>query len=520
MNDKQIQIKERSRGYFTKGIFFLILMTVSLLYAFYPILSSRAVSGVTYYYALGGGAFAIFTGFFSFLIYKEFKPDSAFILNARGFTDIFNVGKDIEIEWTNVASVKVMGKKENPFFGISLEDNDIVMSKMAKNKAEIMRENIEEGLPSILVSQADIRISVSELKDMFSKFIREARLLEKDAPKKQKSNPFTTDDVLRAFGQLPKETEDEDTDDIIDATDEQEVAKDITENTIVIESDNSEAEVIEETSTNSQIIEQLLVPEQTDENQVAEEVVEVEEETLDEEMPEEIKEILARAKSSKITELEKMLSNDQEFSIEPESDVPDTSNDVIEPQDDVNPDEGNEEEIVIPDIEEITSENIIPENEVTEDTASFDLSDETDEEIETKEVAEEDITEINAEEATEAEANDNDVIKTNIPNLHFPDEFYESKDTMGDTKEFNFEMNLGSMLSNAFESETSDEEPIIDFAGLDEIPVFDSNNESGFEEIVIEPETEQEVQFDIYDSDDSDDTDDSDGELGFITDLD
>ena len=147
----------------------------------------------------------------------------------------------------------------------------------------------------------------------------------------------------------------------------------------------------------------------------------------------------------------------------------------------------------------------------------------TDEEIETKEVAEEDITEINAEESTEAEANDNDVIKTNIPNLHFPDEFYESKDTMGDTKEFNFEMNLESMLSNAFESETSDEEPIIDFAGLDEIPVFDSNNESGFEEIVIEPKTEQEVQFDIYasdDSDDSDDTDDNDGELGFITDLD
>ena len=94
---------------------------------------------------------------------------------------------------------------------------------------------------------------------------------------------------------------------------------------------------------------------------------------------------------------------------------------------------------------------------------------------------------------------------------------------MGDTKEFNFEMNLESMLSNAFESETSDEEPIIDFAGLDEIPVFDSNNESGFEEIVIEPKTEQEVQFDIYasdDSDDSDDTDDNDGELGFITDLD
>ncbi len=520
MNDKQIQIKERSRGYFTKGIFFLILMTVSLLYAFYPILSSREVSGVTYFYALGGGAFAIFTGFFVFLLYKEFKPDNAFILNAHGFTDIYNVGKEIEIEWTNVASVKIMGKNEAPFLGISLEDNDIVMSKMAKNKAEIMRENIEEGLPSILVSQSDVRTPVSELKDMFSKFIREARILEKDTAKKQKANPFTTDDVLRAFGQLPKENEEAtvDTEESAEKI-QQEIAEDVIENTIVVETVNTETD----TATNAEIIEQLLVPEQTNENEVAEEVVEAEEETLDEEMPQEIKDILARAKSSKITELEKMLSDNQEFIIdsEPESDVAD----VIESKDDVDvtpvvETADDAEEIVA--FEEIVEENVL--TELSDDVVNETNQETVDEVIQEaeEEVIEEDVSEVGVED-TEAENIDNDVIRTNIPNLHFPDEFYTEKDSMGDTQEFNFEMNLESMLNNAFESEEADSVPTFDFTSVGEITDSDTDVESFSEDTDVEQETEQELEFDIFtpaESDDTDDTDDSDGELGFITDLD
>ena len=67
-----------------------------------------------------------------------------------------------------------------------------------------MRENIEQSLPTILIPQSSVRISIKELKALFSKFSREARALESDTLKKPKNNPFTTDDVLRAFGKLPK----------------------------------------------------------------------------------------------------------------------------------------------------------------------------------------------------------------------------------------------------------------------------------------------------------------------------
>lgn len=560
MNEKQIQIKERSRGYFTKGFFFLTLMTLSLLYALYPVISARTVSGETYYYALGGGAFAIFTGFFAFLLYKEFKPDNAFLLNAHGFTDIYNVGKDVEIEWTNVASVKVMGNKEAPFLGISLEDSDIVMSKMSKNKCEVMRENIEEGLPAILVSHSDIRIPVSELKDLFTKFIRESRILEKDTSKKQKSNPFTTDDVLRAFGKLPEEDKNEDTI-VVPEENQQETNEVIEENVVTVE---DEAEV-NEPVTNAEIIEQLLVPEQ---NVESEEVTEEHHDDSDDDMPQEIKDILAMAKSSKITELEKMLSDNQTFSIDFENEVIEEVTEDIEKQNDdiVITTETNDDEFIVPDYTKQTSDNEISEEvdtveafeskadeipeevtegaveEVVEDVTDNtvedvvadtveDITDDTVEDVvvdtvedvieevvvddaidsneeiinDENDAVTEDITEESNETIPEAQSKSNDIIRTNIPDLHIPEEFFEDKDPMSDTQEIKMGMNIETVVNNAFDEDQFT--PVIDFSNIGD---FD-------EPTIIEPQDEQEYRLDIEDSDGGDE---NDGELGFITDLD
>ncbi len=549
MNDKQIKIKERSRGYFTKGFFFLALMIFSLIYALYPVLSSRAVTGVTYYYALGGGAFAIFTGFFVFLIYKEFKPDSALILNARGFVDVYNVGKDIEIEWTNVASVKILGKKEEPFLGISLEDNDIVMSKMTKNKCEIMRENIEESLPSILVAHSDVRIPISELKDLFSKFIREARTLESDVPKTQKVNPFTTDDVLRAFGKLPEETN-ADSDNYVEAL-QQNITENDSEEIILEENETNESETV----ANTEIIEQLLVAEtnENETNTLIEE--EKEEDILDDEIPQEIKDILAMAKSSKITELEKILSENQEFNIdfEPESEPEDTHGDIesiyntiITPAT-----ESNNNDTEIFEDNDLTFENISLENDNSEEISSPESVnneiDYTPEEIvETEEEKEEIVVTEDIEGETSKNANDevleetaeaisddnieepneiepetkpitNDIVRTNIPDLHFPDEFFDEKDSMIDTQEIKLEMNIEAIVNNAFSAAESTPNTTINLMNLDDIDVYETSNNVD-ESTIIEPlQHNQELQLDI---DVSDDIDDSDGDFGFITDLD
>ena len=202
MNDNHIEIKERRASLVAKGIIFLFLAVFSLSIALLPYIIDEFKNNALTFYLAGGIAFCFFATMFIFLLFKECKPDNIIVLNSRGFIDNKNVGPNIEIEWTNVATVKLMGKKETPYLGITLENSDLVMAHMKKQYVEEMRENIEEGLPHILLSQKEIRYPINELKDLFVKFAREARALKNDVPSKPKNNPFTTEDVLRAFGQL------------------------------------------------------------------------------------------------------------------------------------------------------------------------------------------------------------------------------------------------------------------------------------------------------------------------------
>lgn len=205
MNDKNIIIKARNSNMLIQGIVFLVLSVISLIIALMPFLSANAKSVSTVFFLVGGTLFAIFMTLFVILLVKECKPANALILSSRGFIDLQNIGSDIVIEWTNVAAVKLLGKKEMPYLGITLENTDIVIAEMKKKEADEMRENIEENLPHILISQKDVRTPLKELKDTFVKFVREARILNSDSAKATKNNPFTTDDVLRAFGKLPFE---------------------------------------------------------------------------------------------------------------------------------------------------------------------------------------------------------------------------------------------------------------------------------------------------------------------------
>ncbi len=203
MNENHIEIKEQRKNWLLKGFIILVLMLISLFIALLPLLFEFNKSANAAFLAIGGVLFTALTALFVLNLYKVCKPRISLILNAHGFIDTKNVGNGIEIEWTNVSSVKVLGKSDMPFLGICLENSDITMAKMKKNLAAEMRENIAENLPAILIAQNDVAISINELKDMFSKFAREARTLENDVPKKPKNNPFSTDDVLRAFGHLP-----------------------------------------------------------------------------------------------------------------------------------------------------------------------------------------------------------------------------------------------------------------------------------------------------------------------------
>lgn len=205
MKDNYIYVKEKRKDFLAKGFILLALMVLSLLCAFAPLLIKGIEIGKASFYLIGGLLFAVFASIFVYLLYKEYKPENMLILSSRGFVDRKNVGKNIEIEWTNVASVKTLGNKDMSYLGITLENCDIIIARMKKRDADEMRDNIDDGLPHILIAQNEIYTPVNELKDTFVRLVREARILNNEPKQKAKHNPFTTEDVLRAFGQLPSD---------------------------------------------------------------------------------------------------------------------------------------------------------------------------------------------------------------------------------------------------------------------------------------------------------------------------
>ncbi|MBO5870002.1 MAG: hypothetical protein J6Q89_04560 [Clostridia bacterium] len=332
MKDNNIFIKERHPELFTKGFTLLALMIASLLCAFAPFLASGLQNNKKEFYLIGGLLFVIFTVLFVRLIYKEFYSSNLLILSSNGFIDNKNVGPNIEIEWTNVSSVKLLGNDEMPYLGISLDNCDIVMAKMKKHVADEMRDNIDDNLPHILIAQNEVYTPVNELKDTFVRFIKESRILNREANQKPKNNPFTTDDVLRAFGKLPPEdnsVEQKSADCETDATNAEstkpEIVKNLpvnevptekiidinihndieptadSENTVNLDLPDSFCEFTQNNIDNSSEIPEDVIPTSSNEDDFKNAL-----DTTN--ISDEINEFLAHAKFSKIDELNKMLN--------------------------------------------------------------------------------------------------------------------------------------------------------------------------------------------------------------------
>ena len=265
MKEKSIFIKEKHPDLFTKGFTLLGLMIASLICAFAPLLVAGFKNNKSDFYIVGGLLFFVFLALFVRLILKEFHPSNRLILKANGFYDKKSVGADIVIAWTNVASVKLLGDEDMPYLGITLDNSDIVMAKMKKQAADEMRDNIDDNLPHILIAQNEVYTPLNELKETFLKYIREARVLDRDVLQKQKNNPFSSDDVLRAFGQLPPEDKNEDENPIVEA--EEHTDKKV--NTIVYDtvSDSHDSEDQEESADKSDTEENIEIGIHTDENQ-------------------------------------------------------------------------------------------------------------------------------------------------------------------------------------------------------------------------------------------------------------
>ena len=329
MNESNINIKERNSNMLVQGVLYLFGSVMSLIIALTPFLSSDAMKIKTVFYIVGGALFALFASMFVLLLYKECNPKNAIVITSRGFYDRNNIGEGILVEWTNVASVKMLKRNQNPFFGIILENTDIVLAQMNKKNSEEMRENIEENLPHIIISQKDVRTPIKDINDIFVKLIRESRVLKHDSDREAKNNPFTTDDVLRAFGKLPAKEEDvtqDAVDEVIDQQNDEVPANNVSAASPAPATVNKEPQDAEESVNEDSFYAAL--KQKTDKNNLHEElsttskststvsnkedktdVIIEETDDIPDDMPDEIKEILAKSRSSKISEIEKLLTD-------------------------------------------------------------------------------------------------------------------------------------------------------------------------------------------------------------------
>ncbi len=199
MQNNHIVIKDQQKDWLLKGFIYLALMILSLAITFIP-LFTEIESGKLIFYIAGGLAFTTFTTLFAILLYKVSNPGIALILNAHGFIDKKNVGDRIVIEWTNISAIKQLGKKDMPYLAISLENEDAILAQMKSKEADAMRENLNNNLPAILIAQNEIRMPIKELKEIFTKYAREARTLASENENvKEKVNPYDSNDVLKTF---------------------------------------------------------------------------------------------------------------------------------------------------------------------------------------------------------------------------------------------------------------------------------------------------------------------------------
>lgn len=320
--NETIIIKERRNDLLIKGIPLLVLIIASLILTFAPEIFTGISIMPSFFYLAGGLLTLLFGTLFVLVILRQSKPDTAMILTSRGFTDIRNIGEDIEVSWTNVASARIIDSEGEKMLGISLENPDIVMEKMEKRPAAEMRANLEDNLPAIIILQSDVLTDLNELKDIFNRFAREARTLKTSAPKKQKNNPFTTEDVLRAVGKLPAdETEAPETEERRPA-DEPAAAETSTDTHK--EAPEKAAQPASAADDGDSFFNMILGSgaEKDDKGAAApaapakparEEAAPAApaaEKTADDELPPEAREMLSKVRSSRITELEKILAGE------------------------------------------------------------------------------------------------------------------------------------------------------------------------------------------------------------------
>lgn len=177
LKNDNIRIKQKNANFLLSGFLYLFLILAGIFLIGLPFLPiAPASSALCAVFLSVGIAFTVGGGtLYGFLLYRGLCPKDALIITNKGFTNRLIGGKDgVYVEWIGVASMKIFGLTKSPMLGLTLADNESYILSLDGKAARDARANLELGLPVIAISQRDVYLQISELKNLFSRMIKGA----------------------------------------------------------------------------------------------------------------------------------------------------------------------------------------------------------------------------------------------------------------------------------------------------------------------------------------------------------
>ena len=105
----------------------------------------------------------------TFHVIKLISPPIAIIITDEGLLDhTIPEGGIAYVAWENIAEVKMFGDKKCDWLGISLRTTSKVFMGLTKASRTEISDNIDAGMPAIIIKASDISIDIYELRSIIT----------------------------------------------------------------------------------------------------------------------------------------------------------------------------------------------------------------------------------------------------------------------------------------------------------------------------------------------------------------
>lgn len=196
MKTDNIRIKKKDSQFLIAGFIYLAIVLLGIFLISVPFLSfapqgANMKAGLT---ALG--AICLITGIalYGVLMFRGIRPQDALVITNKGFTNHLVGGKEgVYIEWIQVTSIRIFGMSKSPMLGLTLENNDAYLASLEGKDKHAAQDNVELGLPIVVIPQKDIVVPLAELKALCSRMVKGAISWEQYEQNKRNASQATAE---------------------------------------------------------------------------------------------------------------------------------------------------------------------------------------------------------------------------------------------------------------------------------------------------------------------------------------